>query len=241
MSKIQVLDFDNLTPDQVTFLNQTAEDIKKIEKGIIEGFIEIGAKLSHIQQAIPGGLFKSWIEQEFQWSRSTAYKYIKIHQELDELVQNSGQPLPVSLEAVHELARYIGGQPEDKEQRFTQVIEQTKKKGNRLTAKEIKKLINEGNDETPSKTTAKTKNKNQAVTKENNTVNAFNSILQAIESSYSVIQEQYSCLNFTDLTPEEESLILEQTQKFEKLCGDQGLKISNILTKLSKIDRTMEI
>lgn len=138
--QLSVFDYTVLSADTAKLAKESAIEIKAREKAIWENIIEIGNRLIEVKNALPHGQFESWVKLEFQWSKVTSARYMKISEELGTKV-NQGLLLPDTLKALYQLASGLANADEEtKEQILEKVEAKTEEKGKTLTEKEIKEI-----------------------------------------------------------------------------------------------------
>lgn len=83
MPKFQTIDFNYSTLDVETsrFIHQQTVEIKALLKKTAQSIIEIGQRLTEVKQKIGHGKFGSWLKSEFNWSVSTANKFMQVSRE----------------------------------------------------------------------------------------------------------------------------------------------------------------
>lgn len=74
----QVFDYVALDVETRIIVQQRTSEIKQRAQDTLKTLWEIGQKLVEIREHLGYGLFDSWLKTEFQWSRRTAYNYIRI-------------------------------------------------------------------------------------------------------------------------------------------------------------------
>jgi DUF3102 family protein len=80
------IDIENVQPEihQPPALAEHATTIRKLRQRTLENIIEIGRRLSACRAILKeDGAWRLWLETEFTWSRSTAERFLKLHQLLD--------------------------------------------------------------------------------------------------------------------------------------------------------------
>ena len=142
-NQLSVFDYSSLDANTAKLAKESAIEIKAREKAIWENIIEIGNRLIEVKNALPRGKFDSWVDSEFKWSRRTAYKYIKVAEELEGKVQDSAR-FYEGFEPLYALASGLSKADEEtKEEILTAVESKTEEKGKALTEKEIKEITKE--------------------------------------------------------------------------------------------------
>lgn len=73
-------DYGLLAPEVRNRVQEAAHRIHELERKTSEAVIEIGGHLSAVREEIGWGRFDEWVDREFQWSRRTAYNFIKVYE-----------------------------------------------------------------------------------------------------------------------------------------------------------------
>lgn len=71
-------DYNALDPEVKIVVQQRTSEIKEKLRDAAKTAWEIGQKLADVRDRLEYGVFDSWLKAEFEWSRRTAYNYIKI-------------------------------------------------------------------------------------------------------------------------------------------------------------------
>jgi hypothetical protein len=74
----QSFDYNALDPEVKIVVQQRTSEIKEKLRDAAKTAWEIGQKLADVRDRLEYGVFDSWLKAEFEWSRRTAYNYIKI-------------------------------------------------------------------------------------------------------------------------------------------------------------------
>ncbi len=74
----QSIDYAALDTETIIVVKQCAYENKKRLRDVAQAPWEVGQKLVDVRNRLEYGQFNLWLKAEFQWSRSTAYKYINI-------------------------------------------------------------------------------------------------------------------------------------------------------------------
>lgn len=74
----QSFDYAVLDTETRIVVRQRASEIKERLRDVAQATWEVGQKLVDVRSRLEYGQFNLWLKTEFQWSRSTAYKYINI-------------------------------------------------------------------------------------------------------------------------------------------------------------------
>jgi|GEM_PF-6345642 len=101
-SQVEGFDYTALDRDTRVFIQERARDIKERLRNAARTAWEIGQDLVEVRDRLNYGQFKSWLQAEFRWSRSTAYNYINIFESFGSC-PNFGQ-LNIDLSALYLLA-----------------------------------------------------------------------------------------------------------------------------------------
>ena len=71
----QQFSYDDLDSETSEFIQHQATKIRALLR---QNILEIGSSLLEVKQRLKHGTFISWIESEFQWSYSLAYKFMRV-------------------------------------------------------------------------------------------------------------------------------------------------------------------
>lgn len=71
-------DWEALDHDTRHIVRATTTRLHELERRTGEAVIEIGKGLADTKGRIGDGLFESWLRSEFDWSRTTAYRFIQV-------------------------------------------------------------------------------------------------------------------------------------------------------------------
>ena len=118
-----------------TILAQNAEVIRTLGKRVIADVIEIGRRLSESKKLGGHGNWLSWLETEFGWDERTARRYISVHELAGKSDNLSDLEIGVS-------SLYLLAAPSTPEEVRQAVIERAAH-GERMSVKDVKKLIGE--------------------------------------------------------------------------------------------------
>ncbi len=66
----------DLSPDQRTRLSQITERIRKRHRAQIQSILDTGTDLLKVKGMLAHGAFVKWLEDEFDWTRQTAFRYM---------------------------------------------------------------------------------------------------------------------------------------------------------------------
>lgn len=72
-----LFDYASLDDETSLFLQTKAREIKKRVRRVIQDIIDIGQYLIEVKAKLGHGFFINWIEVEFEWSISTAVRYMR--------------------------------------------------------------------------------------------------------------------------------------------------------------------
>ncbi|ARV58976.1 hypothetical protein BZZ01_10300 [Nostocales cyanobacterium HT-58-2] len=80
ISPEQTSDFDYSALDTVTYMavQQYTSEIKALMRRSAQDVIELGQKLIEVKQHLGHGNFRKWLKSEFNWSISTATKFMQV-------------------------------------------------------------------------------------------------------------------------------------------------------------------
>jgi N6-adenosine-specific RNA methylase IME4 len=70
-------DYSQLGDDAIPVRESTVR-IKALQRSASESIVEIGKELLLVKSLVQRGQFDAWVEQEFEWSRVTAYKLMAV-------------------------------------------------------------------------------------------------------------------------------------------------------------------
>jgi hypothetical protein len=92
-----------LSPTIRRLLDEAAQRVREHSKRTVESVITIGRELQMCRQALGSGeAFDAWIEEEFAWSRRTAYKFMQL---AERGAQYARPEFTLDLSALYLLAR----------------------------------------------------------------------------------------------------------------------------------------
>ncbi|MFB2772493.1 DUF3102 domain-containing protein [Pelatocladus sp. BLCC-F211] len=74
----QNFNYTALETETRIFLQQYTRDIKSLIRRTSQDIIEIGEKLSEVKQQLRHGNFINWLKYEFNWSESTATRFMQV-------------------------------------------------------------------------------------------------------------------------------------------------------------------
>ncbi|MEM8779596.1 MAG: diguanylate cyclase [Cyanobacteria bacterium P01_G01_bin.49] len=125
-------DYQQLNHKTRLQIEELTTDIKKRISRCAQDIIEIGNNLSQIKQQLQHGQFRAWLKTEFDWSVSTANKFMQV----------SRQFKPTDLEEIEiaPSALYILAAPSTPETVRTQALSQAKQ-GKRITYAIAQQLV----------------------------------------------------------------------------------------------------
>lgn len=86
----QVFDYATLDCETRIVVQQRTGEIKEKIHNVAQLAWEIGQKLADVRGRLRPRQFTFWLQTEFQWSRSTAYNYIKVFESFP-ICPNFGQ------------------------------------------------------------------------------------------------------------------------------------------------------
>ncbi|NER79362.1 MAG: DUF3102 domain-containing protein [Leptolyngbya sp. SIO1D8] len=72
------LDLEHLSDDTACFVQQQAEDIRRLLRRTAQDIYEIGQKLLLVKDRLEHGDFLRWLTQEFDWSARTAQQFMNV-------------------------------------------------------------------------------------------------------------------------------------------------------------------
>lgn len=128
----QVLEFKDL--------EQIRDDIIESKKIISKNIIYIGLKLIEVKKYLSGESFDKWVKREVNFSRSTAYNFIKVAQEFDEkTVQTLGQSKIFELLKIEKSER-------KKFMNKSYSIDKKEKTISEMSVRELKRIVREENN-----------------------------------------------------------------------------------------------
>ncbi|BAY66477.1 hypothetical protein NIES22_66160 [Calothrix brevissima NIES-22] len=76
------LAYANLTPEAFTLIQQHTNEIKGLMHRTAQDIIQIGQRLIEVKQCLGHGKFTNWLKLEFNWSISTATKFMHVAEQL---------------------------------------------------------------------------------------------------------------------------------------------------------------
>jgi hypothetical protein len=82
-STLKKQDFDYATLETETriFVQNYTDEIKSLIRRSAQDIIEIGKKLSEVKQQLGHGNFRNWLKSEFNWSLSTAARFMQVSEQ----------------------------------------------------------------------------------------------------------------------------------------------------------------
>lgn len=94
-------DYALIEPETRIVVQQRTSEIKSLMRRAAQDIIDIGEKLTDVQQRLEHGLFLDWLGKEFAWSKSTAYNLMQVARAFGE---TNFQPLEISPKALYVLS-----------------------------------------------------------------------------------------------------------------------------------------
>lgn len=76
--KTQNFEYDILEAEMRSLVQQRTNEIKTLMRRNIQDIIDIGQKLIEVKQHLKHGNFRNWVKLEFNWSVSTATKFMQV-------------------------------------------------------------------------------------------------------------------------------------------------------------------
>jgi hypothetical protein len=123
-------------------LAEHAEAIRVLGRRMVKDAIEIGRRLGEAKKLVNHGKWEWWLESEFEWSKSTAERYMNIFDLSRKSVKLTDLGIPLS--GVLLIARA----PEEIQ---TEVIENAEQ-GEKMSVADVKKAIADANEAALKKT-----------------------------------------------------------------------------------------
>jgi len=78
--QMQLFDYMALDTETRIVVQRRTEEIKDLMRRTAQDILDIGGKLADVRDRLEGGAFSAWLRAEFDWSRSTAYNFINVHE-----------------------------------------------------------------------------------------------------------------------------------------------------------------
>ena len=78
-------DYASLAPDVRDRVETATRRLHDLERRTSENIIEMGQHLIEVKAAIGHGNFLTWLESEFGWGRSTAYRMMEVAEKFPNL------------------------------------------------------------------------------------------------------------------------------------------------------------
>ncbi|MBW4641215.1 MAG: DUF3102 domain-containing protein [Gloeocapsa sp. UFS-A4-WI-NPMV-4B04] len=99
----KVLDFDyaSLNPETRIVIQQRTNEIKTLIQRAAQDIFEIGQKLVEVKAKLGHGHFRSWLKAEFEWSISTATRFMQV---AEQFKYTNLIHLSIAASALYELA-----------------------------------------------------------------------------------------------------------------------------------------
>jgi Protein of unknown function (DUF3102) len=102
--KHRQFEYQNLPIQQRAVIQKLTIEIKKNIRTTVQTSWEIGKKLVEARDQLEHSQFKSWLQVEFEWSRRTAYNFIRIYEAFPEFASANFAQLNISISALYLLA-----------------------------------------------------------------------------------------------------------------------------------------
>lgn len=125
-------DYASLAPDVRDRVETATRRLHDLERRTSENIIEMGQHLIEVKAAIGHGNFLTWLESEFGWGRSTAYRMMEVAEKFPNLGTSEVSPSALYLLASEST-------PEEVRVEFTELAAI----GQRVTHKAVKERIAE--------------------------------------------------------------------------------------------------
>jgi len=75
-------DYESLETETRRFVLERAERIHNLARVTATGIVQIGRHLTEVKEHMEHGQFLTWIEREFGWSRTTAWRFMEVHEKI---------------------------------------------------------------------------------------------------------------------------------------------------------------
>lgn len=141
-----LFDYETLDAENRIVVQQRTLEIHDLVRKTAESVVQIGAKLTEVQQRL-GGRFTAWLDNEFSWSERTAYNYMAVWQKFGDqksiakiansalyLLSASGTPEPARKAAIemaeagepvtHKTAKVLVEMAKDAEPKTAEMFEE---------------------------------------------------------------------------------------------------------------------
>jgi hypothetical protein len=125
-------DYSRLPPADRDWLRQRTEDLRGILDRSTRNFVRIGQVLGQARDRIEDKRFQKWVRAEFPWSRATAYRLIRV---ADEVGENLSQIETFGISALYVLTQ-PGTPPKAREEAFRRAA-----RGERVTLADVRDLV----------------------------------------------------------------------------------------------------
>ena len=129
--------YETLPFEQRVLILELTLEIKDNLQKTVHTIWQIGKNLVEVRKQIELWQFTSWLNLEFDWSRSTAYNFISVYEAFPELSHPKFGRLNISISALYLLAA-PSTEPEIRLNFLTQALA-----GKQITYKDVKKYIKE--------------------------------------------------------------------------------------------------
>jgi hypothetical protein len=96
--------YESVSIEQRRQLYQAAREIRANIDISVRSIWNIGRELVSVRSQLEDNVFGDWLHGEFEWSRSTAYNYIRIYEAFPSLLSDPYQGLNIDPSALYKLA-----------------------------------------------------------------------------------------------------------------------------------------
>ncbi|MDJ0574252.1 MAG: DUF3102 domain-containing protein [Xenococcaceae cyanobacterium MO_234.B1] len=80
-SQQQGFDYEILDPETQITVKQKTSEIKGLIRQTAQEIVEVGQKLAEVKRQLKHGQFRSWLKSEFNWSISSATKFMQVSEQ----------------------------------------------------------------------------------------------------------------------------------------------------------------
>lgn len=124
--------YASLTPDVRARVETATRRLHDLERRTSESIIEMGQHLREVKAAIGHGNFLSWLEAEFGWGKSTAYRMMEVSEKFPKLGTSEVSPSALYLLAAEST-------PDEVRVEFTELAAL----GQKVTHKDVRAAIDQ--------------------------------------------------------------------------------------------------
>ena len=143
--EVEALSFDYsfLQQEELFFVRERAQKIKKLQKRATKDILDIGTLLIEVKDKLKHGQFEKWIEIEFKWSGATAKRFMAVAREFKSVSLND-------LENIVNTALYVLAAPITPKEAVEEAISLARQ-GETISEKRAKEIRNNYLERSPKK------------------------------------------------------------------------------------------